>query len=35
MPTDVALGAIGWELLPAIADAAALLAMVTDDSGWE
>jgi len=32
---DVVLGAIGWEPMPTIADAAALLAAAAEDSGWE
>ena len=35
MPADVALGAIGWEPMPAVADATALLAAATEDTGWE
>jgi hypothetical protein len=35
MLADVALGAISWELTPAIADATTLLAAVVDDSGWK
>ena len=35
MPLGVVLGAISWELIPAVADAAALVAAAAEDSGWE
>ena len=35
VPSGVVLGAIGWELMPAVASAVALFAAVAEDSGWE